>query len=75
MYRSLWSDCYFKSNLLVFFVNISSFFYCPYSNEFSRNYIKLAMLALKAYVEEAKINSAKKLPPVGIEFGTSTIPV
>ena len=32
---------------------------------------KLAMLATKAYVRKSKINSAKKLPLVGIEPMTS----
>ena len=34
------------------------------------NYTKLAVLAIKAYVGKSKIDSAKKLPPVGIEPGT-----
>ena len=34
--------------------------------------IKFAMLALKTYVGDSKINSAKKLPPMGIELGTSS---
>ena len=30
----------------------------------------LSMLAIKTYAGKSKINSAKKLPPVGIEPGT-----
>ena len=42
--------------------------------EFFLNYTKLAMLAIKAYVEKSKINSTKKLPLVGIEPVTSGDP-
>ena len=34
------------------------------------NYTKLAVLAIKAYVGKSKMDSAKTLPPVGIEPGT-----
>ena len=40
--------------------------------EFSLNYTKLVTLPTKAYKGENKINSAKKLSPVGIESKTSS---
>ena len=40
--------------------------------EFSLNYAKFAaFLKKRAYMENSTINSAKKLPPVGIEPRTS----
>ena len=41
-----------------------------YTIEFSLKYMILVTLAIKAYIGRSKINSAKKLPPVGIELGT-----
>ena len=38
--------------------------------EFSLNFIKLATLAVKAYVGKSKINSARKLHLVRVEHGT-----
>ena len=43
--------------------------------EFSLNYAKLATLAIKAYIGKCKINSAKMLPLVEIEPGTSCDPL
>ena len=34
---------------------------------------RLTMLATKAYIEKSRINSAKQLPLVGIESGTSCV--
>ena len=39
-----------------------------------RNYTKLAVLALMAYMGETKRNHQKTLPPVGIELRISAIP-
>ena len=39
--------------------------------EFSPNKIKLAMMPTKAYTGKNKINSVKKLFPIGIETKTS----
>ena len=38
-------------------------------NEFFLKYSKLAMLAIKAYVGDNKINSAKRIPHLGLNMG------
>ena len=40
---------------------------------FLDNLFKLASLAIKAYVEKGKLNSAKMLCPVGVEPATSCV--
>ena len=42
-----------------------------FSLEFSLKEMIMTTLVIKDYIGESKINSAKKLPPVGIEHGTS----
>ena len=70
----LYDSCFTKTNFLYIplkpVCNISNI----HSIEFSLC-TKLATLAIKACVGKIKINSAKKLPPLGIEPGTSCDPL
>ena len=59
-------------NLEIQIFMVSSKQFPFFTIEVSLNYTKLATLPTKVYTGKSNINSAKKLPPVGIEPRTSS---